>query len=793
MHKEEMEKVQREVSQDVSQEVRNWRIAYKEKREKEFQAGCENLGLSPSDLIVAPGGTASPGRPLPRPPSSSMGPPPAPRAGSKRTASGNSVPGARAHTPAQTASSDQQDNSTPAYNTCSRSRSRTPSGPRASPTDTSRSTESTQPALFKNPWARQALQQALGSQPPSTARGPRTQPPAPAGTTVTAMEVDPEQGNTNTNTPPQLDLQPPVTTAVVPSKELSDGGLATIQSMLTTLAAWIEQVASMVQAPRDPGNTRTGRPPRAPKVDIPRAGTDNGPTQGAPPHGAWNVITTEGIAQQRETNTWPADTRGPSNTEVTVLRDGGLLPEAAKAAMRAQQPDTIVKEVQRQINAKVKNNPLQLLAGRWSSSVKRMGNFIFTIRRRVDFPLIASYSRFLLAPFPGAELTPTGNWTWVQLRGVPIWGDDSRPHPQDELLATLRTNPAFENAILTITPRWQVPLERLNGDTGTVLISYSDPDGAISRQEPWYSKIGTTRNNQAHDGVDVLRAAANPKWDIIYPATRAPGECVKVVTYIRLTEIDAGRRNSRISATCRMDLCAHPCVQLLDFCTGKEKWRVLNFYNDICDLSALDTLTVLDLDPTIPTLLVGDFNTHSPSWSLPGWDKSPHADRLENWLASQTFSLLSEPEIPTLLQFGNARPGRLERHKNAPPLAHKRGGRPVHLNIGFINYQICISIRRLLFRYKTDEIPSIPFIVFLLFRIHPCCTPFIICVSLEINIQLCLLSISSALKLSSHKAIFLSPYSLALLAVSRVLLEDYSLSRILSPTNRRHFGIARRD
>lgn len=61
------------------------------------------------------------------------------------------------------------------------------------------------------------------------------------------------------------------------------------------------------------------------------------------------------------------------------------------------------------------------------------------------------------------------------------------------------------------------------------------------------------------------------------------------------------------------------------------------------DPSALDTLTMLNLDPTIPTILVGDFNTHSLAWSTPGWMKS---DRMETWLASQTFSLLSEPGKP---------------------------------------------------------------------------------------------------------------------------------------------------
>lgn len=80
---------------------------------------------------------------------------------------------------------------------------------------------------------------------------------------------------------------------------------------------------------------------------------------------------------------------------------------------------------------------------------------------------------------------------------------------------------------------------------------------------------------------------------------------------------------------------------------GKEKWRAINFYNDVRDPSALETLIALDLDPTIPTILLGDFNTHSPSWSPQGWDKSAHADRLEAWLATQTFSLLLEPEQPT--------------------------------------------------------------------------------------------------------------------------------------------------
>jgi hypothetical protein len=45
--------------------------------------------------------------------------------------------------------------------------------------------------------------------------------------------------------------------------------------------------------------------------------------------------------------------------------------------------------------------------------------------------------------------------------------------------------------------------------------------------------------------------------------------------------------------------------------------RVINFYNDVDDATSLNTLLSLDLDPTVPTLLLGDFNLHSRSGPPP--------------------------------------------------------------------------------------------------------------------------------------------------------------------------------
>jgi hypothetical protein len=107
--------------------------------------------------------------------------------------------------------------------------------------------------------------------------------------------------------------------------------------------------------------------------------------------------------------------------------------------------------------------------------------------------------------------------------------------------------------------------------------------------------------------------------------------------------------------TIRNDLASHPCLLITDFRVGTYYWRVLNFYNDMADPSALSSLLGLDLDATIPTLIIGDFNLHSTSWSPTGWATSSGAHRLEEWMATQSFALLNKPRIPTRMGEGGAR------------------------------------------------------------------------------------------------------------------------------------------
>jgi hypothetical protein len=91
------------------------------------------------------------------------------------------------------------------------------------------------------------------------------------------------------------------------------------------------------------------------------------------------------------------------------------------------------------------------------------------------------------------------------------------------------------------------------------------------------------------------------------------------------------------------DICAHPCIQVLDIIHVGEKWQIINVYHDMRDISGLDTLLMLDLDPFIPTLIMGDFNTHSWFWSPNDVEPSYWAWRLEEWAVSNLLTLANDP------------------------------------------------------------------------------------------------------------------------------------------------------
>jgi hypothetical protein len=175
-----------------------------------------------------------------------------------------------------------------------------------------------------------------------------------------------------------------------------------------------------------------------------------------------------------------------------------------------------------------------------------------------------------------------------------------------------------------------VNMRKRNAVTHALLNSIRDTH-LILIQEPWYNQIGTARKDNAREGVEVLGGVANPAWDIICPGS-GKDKKPKVMAYAR-KQTQNTRNNTHFTVVPRIDICPHPTVQVLDLIFDKEQWRVINFYHDVRDASSLDTLLGLDIDAIVPTLVIGNFNTHSQTWSPPDVPRSSGATRLEEWAA----------------------------------------------------------------------------------------------------------------------------------------------------------------
>jgi hypothetical protein len=179
-----------------------------------------------------------------------------------------------------------------------------------------------------------------------------------------------------------------------------------------------------------------------------------------------------------------------------------------------------------------------------------------------------------------------------------------------------------------------------------VLLNDNGEDNILFVQEPWFNPVGTVHCDMMIQGKDVLGGAANPKWLLAYPSF-TNGQRAKVMTYMRIHDRSHTFHKNHCQMIVCNDLASHSCLLITDIRVGTYYWRVLNFYNDVEDSLALNALLSLDLDATIPTLIIGDFNLHSSTWSPVGWATSNSAHRLEEWMAGQTFKLLSKPRIPT--------------------------------------------------------------------------------------------------------------------------------------------------
>jgi len=159
-----------------------------------------------------------------------------------------------------------------------------------------------------------------------------------------------------------------------------------------------------------------------------------------------------------------------------------------------------------------------------------------------------------------------------------------------------------------------VNMHRRNAATH-VLLNSDEHTNLFLIQEPWFDTIGTARLDSACQGVDILGGVASPGWEVLYPAIPKGGQA-KVMAYAR-KQAPTPHNKTPFTTIPHLDISAHPCLQVLDVVLDTGTWHIINFYCDVKDKSSLQALLTLDIDAATPTLVVGDFNTHSPSWSPP--------------------------------------------------------------------------------------------------------------------------------------------------------------------------------
>jgi hypothetical protein len=195
---------------------------------------------------------------------------------------------------------------------------------------------------------------------------------------------------------------------------------------------------------------------------------------------------------------------------------------------------------------------------------------------------------------------------------------------------------------------------RKRNDASHSLLNSNTTAHLLLIQEPWFDRIGTARDDNAREGVAVRGGAACPLWELIYPGyteTKNP----KVMAYARKPTQHTANI-PRFSVVPRLDICTHHCVQVLDIVfDDDETWRVINFYRDDRDDSSMQTLLALDIDALSPTLIVGDFNTDSRMWSLPGATHSRFTTRVEEWAARNLLELANTPGVITRKGAANER------------------------------------------------------------------------------------------------------------------------------------------
>ena len=185
-----------------------------------------------------------------------------------------------------------------------------------------------------------------------------------------------------------------------------------------------------------------------------------------------------------------------------------------------------------------------------------------------------------------------------------------------------------------------VNAHRLNNGIHSML-HQDDEVNILLIQEPWFYTVATLRSDDNPEGTPQKGVPINDKWVHLLP-THTQSDTCKTAAYVA--------KNIALAVKIHLD---HPLTSLnsmvLDVMDDDVvALRIYNIYHAVPQRGHdLHHLLMHDIDDLTPTLIMGDFNTHSPRWSINDHPTSSWACALTDWANAQGLTCLNPRDTPT--------------------------------------------------------------------------------------------------------------------------------------------------
>ena len=151
-------------------------------------------------------------------------------------------------------------------------------------------------------------------------------------------------------------------------------------------------------------------------------------------------------------------------------------------------------------------------------------------------------------------------------------------------------------------------------------------------QKPWFNVVTTLHSDTDPTGVSQLGVAMHPEWDAHLPKYRN-GDICKVIAYTK-----KGLQRSHIIDNVFNHPLANPNSIIINVKEDNQVIaRLVNTYHAAPPTGhSLQYLFNYDAEDLTPTIITGNFNTHSTLWSMEG--KTPLAEFLRTGWSGLIFS-----------------------------------------------------------------------------------------------------------------------------------------------------------